>query len=229
MIKYIYKITNKTNNKVYIGQSKTPKTRFSSHIKRKSGCRTLQNDIKKLGLSNFSFEIIEFSKYYNERERFWIKHYSEIGEVYNKHKGGEEPPVKYGSENCFTKYSKDKIDNIKLLLKESTYSSREIADIHSVAESTVNRINIGLMWFDENEKYPLRPRTILVDEDKYALIVSLLKDTQLSHTNIANIAQVSRTTVTSINRGQNHRRDDVDYPIRKGNKRYKTKPVSTIS
>ena len=70
LVKSIYKITNKINNKVYIGQSKDVHRRFLEHISgRKNGTSVIHNAIEKYGVENFKIEIIEKDiENYNERE-----------------------------------------------------------------------------------------------------------------------------------------------------------------
>ena len=60
----IYKITNLINNKIYIGQSVDIKKRWATHkrqafIKGKEYDKYLYRAIRKYGIDNFSFEIIE--------------------------------------------------------------------------------------------------------------------------------------------------------------------------
>ena len=62
----IYKITNKINNKVYIGKSKNISRRWHEHIKSwELGLHhsyKLQEDWNKYGVVNFTFEVIEICK-----------------------------------------------------------------------------------------------------------------------------------------------------------------------
>ena len=53
----IYKITNKLNGKVYIGQSIDIDTRWRQHINAKDNY-AIHNAIKKYGEENFSFEVL---------------------------------------------------------------------------------------------------------------------------------------------------------------------------
>ncbi len=55
----IYKITNKLNNKSYIGQSIHIEQRWQEHLYKSSGCSLLKYALYKYGADNFSFEIIE--------------------------------------------------------------------------------------------------------------------------------------------------------------------------
>lgn len=82
----IYKITNKINGKVYIGQTIGSSTnRWGSH---KSGSEKskISKAIESYGIINFTFEVIEvliLDDNLTERERFWIKHYDSIKNGYN--------------------------------------------------------------------------------------------------------------------------------------------------
>lgn len=104
-IHYIYKITNKTNGKIYIGQSNNPSKRFAKHMyiarnksSEDSDFCAIHGAIKKYGEENFQFEIIETcdSINVNDREIYWITalktQSKECG--YNLTSGGEYNFVK---------------------------------------------------------------------------------------------------------------------------------------
>lgn len=78
MIYNIYKITNKLNNKVYIGQTQYDiKTRFIRHIYA-SHDTLLRVAIDKYGVDNFSIELLEQTEDIekaNELEEKYIKHF----------------------------------------------------------------------------------------------------------------------------------------------------------
>ena len=74
----IYKITNLENQMCYVGQAADIAARWKQHIKRGVGAETptrnkLYPAMYKLGVENFSFEIIEECSrdMLNEREQFW--------------------------------------------------------------------------------------------------------------------------------------------------------------
>ena len=77
---FIYKITNKINGKVYVGQTNRGlETRWREH-KSRAGCHYtshLYSAIDKYGIDNFIFEKIEeiAEEYLDEKERFWISYY----------------------------------------------------------------------------------------------------------------------------------------------------------
>lgn len=95
---YIYKITNKVNNKIYIGQvyNKTIQDRFNRHIKESSehSKSYLGRAINKYGANNFICELIDTAtslQELNQKEIYWIKYYNftdhNIG--YNLTPGGD--------------------------------------------------------------------------------------------------------------------------------------------
>ena len=72
----IYKITNLLNGKFYIGQSVDIKRRFYEHKKLNREVRSnIKKAIKKYGLENFYFEVLEecSPEMLNEKEIFYIK------------------------------------------------------------------------------------------------------------------------------------------------------------
>lgn len=92
-MKGIYKITNKINNKSYIGYSNNIERRWQEHMTRYN-CqqeynKVLYKAIRKYGLSNFSFEVIEETENLQEREKYWIKYYDTFNHGYNETLGGD--------------------------------------------------------------------------------------------------------------------------------------------
>ena len=94
---FIYKITNKLNNKVYIGQTiQKPIERFYKHCAKKCDKYILNmvihKAIFKYGKDNFTFEVIEEvpKQQLNEREEYWIKYYNSYTDGYNSTKGGQK-------------------------------------------------------------------------------------------------------------------------------------------
>jgi group I intron endonuclease len=87
----IYKITNKINNKVYIGQSINIEKRFFGEKNGRLPNKHLRSSFKKYGLDNFKFEIIEECNNLDEREQYWIQHYNSSNREcgYNKTIGGD--------------------------------------------------------------------------------------------------------------------------------------------
>lgn len=104
---YVYKHTNKINNKVYIGiTSQKPEERWSNgngYLR----CTRFHNSIKKYGWSNFKHEIL-FSNLTKEeafqKEKELILEYNSTDERfgYNLKEGGNLPSItKCDSVNCY--------------------------------------------------------------------------------------------------------------------------------
>ena len=99
-VRGIYKVTNKINGKVYIGQSVDIGRRWRQHM-------TAEDDIyfhkaiQKYGVENFEWEVIEKCKKseLDERESYWIEYYDSYNKGYNCTKGGDGGPVMYGEDH----------------------------------------------------------------------------------------------------------------------------------
>lgn len=94
----IYKIENLITHKKYIGQSIDIKKRWAYH---KSMYKYLTHSqiyasMRKHGIENFSFEIIEEcpQEQLNEREIYWIEYYDTYKNGYNSTLGGYNTPLK---------------------------------------------------------------------------------------------------------------------------------------
>ena len=94
----IYKVTNKINQKIYIGQtSNTLGERKKQHIQSAFNSRRptknyFHKAIKKYGIDNFQWEILEdniLEKDLNKREKYWIKYYNSYLNGYNLTEGGD--------------------------------------------------------------------------------------------------------------------------------------------
>lgn len=104
---YIYKITNKINGKIYIGQARDVRLRWRSHKSSASmvkegrkkrgdnGIQVIHLAIAKYGIENFTFEIIEEVDTLdeaNERETYWVSYYDSYHNGYNLTLGGFNAP-----------------------------------------------------------------------------------------------------------------------------------------
>ena len=87
----IYKITNKLNGKVYIGQSIRPvEYRFHRHINDAMHNKLdthFARAIRKYGPDKWQLEIIdcaETQEELNQKEQYWIRYYNSVEEGYNE-------------------------------------------------------------------------------------------------------------------------------------------------
>lgn len=90
----IYKITNKINNKIYIGQSKNYDKRIKEHIygRKNKNIQVIDRAIKKYGVENFAFEKIDEATTPEEIDKlekeYILKYNSLKPNGYNILKGG---------------------------------------------------------------------------------------------------------------------------------------------
>lgn len=95
----IYKITNKVNNKMYVGQTiRDLKDRYEGHLYRafiNNSNTKLYNAMRKYGKENFEIEIIDncSDSKLNERETYWINKLDTYNNGYNMTLGGEDNPM----------------------------------------------------------------------------------------------------------------------------------------
>jgi hypothetical protein len=90
----VYKITNLSNDRCYIGQAKDINKRFAQHMKAACGIDTpqgnkLYNAMMEDGLDNFTFELIEecLPEELNEKENYYIQLYNSVNFGYNSQGG----------------------------------------------------------------------------------------------------------------------------------------------
>ena len=89
---YIYKIKNKIDNKIYIGQTiQDLENRWKDHLKKNSNCRYLKSAFKKYGVDNFEFQLvcITVDNCLDDMEIKYIEHYNcLVPNGYNLRLGG---------------------------------------------------------------------------------------------------------------------------------------------
>lgn len=87
----IYKITNKLNNKVYIGlTTRTLDIRWKEHLRHSS--QKIDAAITEFGARNFTIELIEECNIdiIDNKEQYWIQYYNSFDNGYNLTAGGRD-------------------------------------------------------------------------------------------------------------------------------------------
>lgn len=159
----IYKITNKTNNKAYVGQSNNIERRFKEH--QTCGGRSripLDLAIQKYGINNFTYEIIEECSIeeLNERENYWITRLETHITGYNCNTGGDQASI--GEANGRAKLTEKDIKAIRTAYNEHK-KQKEVYENYKELVSFQHFQNIwqGRVWAhimpevftEENKKY----------------------------------------------------------------------------
>lgn len=139
----IYKITNKINGKIYVGQTeKSLKERFQKHC-----WNTSENDkyhtnmaikkaIRKYGRENFTIELVEDNiakSKLDEREVYWIAYYDSFYTGYNCTKGGQNGATR----PC--KLSPSEEEEV-IEAKYLGFSSKEISEVYGIDKTSVANI-----------------------------------------------------------------------------------------
>ena len=243
---YIYKITNKANGKMYIGQTNgTVSARFNRHIKLSAtNNEVLYRAIRKYGVDNFIVETIDTANskvQLDDKESFWIEKLKTfIGFIdckgYNMTLGGDGR--KGGS------LSQETVIKIKEMLRDTNLSCADIGNKFNISGRNVSSIHEGYIYGYINvENYThgskrdiaLRgersPNTDFITEDVIK-IKEVLRDTNLDYKEIAEMFDTNSNIIGRIYRGERWEWLEVDGFIPKmprDNKFKKVKKMKNIS
>lgn len=130
----IYKILDKTNNKIYIGQTiNTLEYRFKQHAR--TPLNTVQINsidyaIQTKGINNFIITLIEECKVseLDEKEKYWIKYYNSYYDGYNLTFGGQKSKTKCLNDNQITSLINDYKNGVLI---------EQICDKYKINKTTV--------------------------------------------------------------------------------------------
>lgn len=157
----IYKFENLVNGKKYIGQSVNIERRYKDHIVRAKNNfinnteydSSLHKAMRKYGINNFSFEILEECEKIelNEKERYWIAHYNSYHKGYNETSGGD-------ANEHSVKFNEEFIKKIQQILLTTTITYEEIHQEYHISLGRISEINTGKIWYNPQLSYPLRSK-----------------------------------------------------------------------
>lgn len=147
----IYKITNKINNKCYIGQSVHIERRWTEHCLPSSNS-LIANAIKKYGKENFNFEILEncFIEELNDLEEYYIQQYNTITPFGYNVLSYQEGRITANNIGI------DILNAIFNDIENSTEPFINIAKKYGLSTRTIIRINLGQTHYNVKYSYPLR-------------------------------------------------------------------------
>lgn len=162
---YIYVITNKTNNKQYVGQSVDPVHRWRDHRREawstRTGCTALYNAIRKYGAESFEFDVIHecFSE---EDMNVQEEHYVTVLQTqrpsgYNINPGGKARNREHLSEEIKKAYLRPDVK-----LKRAMHQKRRRVDmmagkeitrvtIHEHQSRTVHHIAVRVYYVEDGK------------------------------------------------------------------------------
>ena len=147
----IYKITNKLNNKVYIGQTtRDIQVRFDEHMRDQTSSDYFHTAVRKYGKDSFLVEQIDTAntlEELNEKEIYWINHFrSFIGfddcNGYNSSLGGTDNPM--FSKNIKEKHDKKmRTSNVRSRISETM--KRKVANNELFTEEHRKNLSNAMM------------------------------------------------------------------------------------
>lgn len=177
----IYKITNKLNNKCYIGQSIHIQKRFEEHIKSELNL-PLYKAFKKYGIDNFLFEVVEECKKeeLNDKEVYYIKFFhSCIDEWgYNLTYGGDGNSA--GVSNITRKKISESRKGIKNPMFGKPLSKKSLAKRSITYKNTLKNMTKEQKqkWIENNRKGHLGQK---ISEEQKEKISNSLKEFYKNH------------------------------------------------
>ena len=217
--KFIYKITNLINGKIYIGQTVHPNKRWIEHkykARNELDNYPIHLAIKKYGEENFSFEVLEETENYDEREKELIKQYNSLcPNGYNVAIGGNSL-VMYGENHPRNTISNENVLNIIKELQDNKLTDRAIAQKYNTTDKIVADINHGITHVQSNIKYPIRIKKgkQKLTQEQVIEIKKLLEEGTKTYIDIANLYGVSKGAIYHINKGLTFKDPGRHYPIR---------------
>lgn len=164
----IYKITNKINNKIYIGLTNNPLSeRWRAHKAQSSSGndKHLYCSMRKYGVENFSIEQIDESDDFEilgKKERYWIDYYSSYkpNKGYNLTRGGESNQL---DANPRTRLCVEDVIQIRKIYNECKIGTKEAWEYYKdkISYSAFEKVYEGITWksicpevyTEENKEY----------------------------------------------------------------------------
>lgn len=209
----IYKIENKLNGKVYIGQSNNIERRWNEHKNNYLKINSkFYKAIQEFGIENFELIILEecSEEELDEKELYYIIEYNSIKDGYNTVYGA---PYK---RNSFRKITEEEYENLIQDLIDNIIPISELSLKYNIGKNHIYDINNGIIGKrKEKLNYPLRPKKqYKLTEEEANEILNLLINSDLTYKEIGDLYNKSISQLKKINLGKYYHRDYINYPIR---------------
>lgn len=154
----VYKITNKLNNKVYVGQTRDVGRRLREHRRGYKNDSKWNEDynshlyrsIRKYGEENFKFEVIKECSL--EELGYWEIYYMRMYNSLDRNKGYNRRGVKDDRGSVY----EEKVYRLIEDLKECKILKKDLELKYGVNRQSINGVNRGENYFVNGEEYPLR-------------------------------------------------------------------------
>ena len=180
MTKGIYKITNKINQKVYIGKSNNIENKWKYHqtryLQKKEYNKPLYRAFRKYGINNFSFEILEeiddniYNIIGNERETFWINYFNSYGELgYNGTHGGDGGITVSNPRETYGKITDEEVTYLRKRYVECKYPASYIWE--NEFKNKITKRGFQAVWLGQNAKH-IMPEIFTEENKRKQLLLS---------------------------------------------------------
>lgn len=246
---YIYKYENLINGKTYVGQTNNIRLRRNGHRSTmnnpndKGYNHPFYRALRKYGVENFSFEVLEEIEDDEKREKVTEKeiyfqhlYHSFIGDggyclqegqLHNKFKEPLSFEEKCGLSKLF---SLEEIKDIQKMLIQG-YQFFEVQEKYpTLSDSFISNINTGINFKREDLSYPLLKKHSKSSLEQQNKIIEEIKN-GISYSTISNKYDVSIGLLSQINSGEHWFREGEKYPLCKklcADKEFKYKCVYDI-
>jgi group I intron endonuclease len=203
---YIYKITNKVDGKIYIGQTiQVLEYRWRKHRNVGSNCCYLKRAFNKYGIDNFDFKLICicFDEDLNKYEiQYMEKYNSMVPNGYNLRKGGNSGKHHEETKKKISESLKGRTDifrpktNYRLGKHHSEETKKKISDaLKGRTDMIKNKINAKNIII--KEKNIVIKEKIIIKINQYDLN-NILVNSFNSIIEAANITQISKHSISKV-------------------------------
>ena len=234
-MKIIYVMTNKINNKKYVGQTNNFKLRMNGHKSDAFNPNShsykypLSNAIRKYGWENFDNRIIEeisdeeSYQYVDEREKFFIQYYNSLSSQngYNIAYGGAGCPkekLSFEEKVSLSKlFTLEQVIDIQNRIVSGEKWKVIVKDYPNLTKSMFHNINVGLNFENDKLNYPLHNykkdmSKCFTDEEIHQIKDDIING--LKFKDICDKWDISLSMISFINNGKQWYEKSYNYPLR---------------